>query len=86
MGDGVYIEGEEIYPGEGNINDDPMFIDSAAGDYRLQRGSPDIDTGSNRPWMTDATDLAGFPRIMMGTVDMGCYETIPPQGNLILVR
>ena len=30
------------YPGMGNINKAPLFIDSEAGDYRLQPGSPCI--------------------------------------------
>ena len=50
------------------------FRRPAADDYAVKIG-PSINTGINRPWMTDdATDLAGRPRIIDGTVDMGCYE------------
>ena len=45
-----------------------------AGDYRLLPSSPCIDKGINQDWMLDATDLAGNPRILNGTVDMGAYE------------
>ncbi len=39
----VYGEGEafdRVSPGEGNITEDPMFVDREAGDYRLEPGSP----------------------------------------------
>jgi hypothetical protein len=32
--------------GEGNIDADPMFVDTANGDYRLKTGSPCIDAGT----------------------------------------
>ena len=35
------------YPGTGNINADPLFVNPASGDYHLQSGSPAIDTGMN---------------------------------------
>ncbi len=73
--------------GEGNIDSDPLFVDSANGDYRLQSASPCIDAGHN--WsivgITD-TDLDGNPRFtddpetpdtgcgVPVVVDMGAYE------------
>ena len=33
------------YPGEGNINTDPLFLDTKSGDYRLRVFSPCINTG-----------------------------------------
>ena len=33
------------YPGEGNISAEPIFVDPANNDFRLQPGSPCIDTG-----------------------------------------
>lgn len=35
-------------PGTGEISADPMFVDAAAGNYRLAAGSPCIDTGDPR--------------------------------------
>ena len=56
---------EEGWPGEGNIYDDPLFVDSANFDFHLQANSPCIDTGNpdtpNIPW-------GGFRR------DMGAFE------------
>ncbi|MGA1875735.1 MAG: right-handed parallel beta-helix repeat-containing protein [bacterium] len=40
------IQGE--YPGQGNIDADPLFLDPENGDYHLQAGSPCQDTGCPR--------------------------------------
>ncbi len=66
--------------GQGNITNEPQFVDAAAGDYRLLPSSPCIDAGINQDWMFDATDLAGNPRMLNGRVDMGAYE-FAFQGN-----
>jgi hypothetical protein len=58
--------------GAGNIADDPAFTGS--GDHRLSAGSPCIDAGTNRAWMSGAKDLGGNTRIVSGAVDMGAYE------------
>jgi|GEM_PF-1381463 len=58
------------------IDVDPQFTNSGAGNLQLLPTSPCIDTGSNL-W-TQATfvttDLAGNPRYVDGTVDIGAYE------------
>jgi len=59
--------------GTGNITNDPQFVDAAAGDYRLARGSPCINAGNNG-YVEETTDLDGNPRFIYGTVDMGAYE------------
>ncbi|MGI6088290.1 MAG: choice-of-anchor Q domain-containing protein, partial [Kiritimatiellia bacterium] len=58
-----------------------------AGDYRLAQGSPCINTGTNLPWMAEAVDLDGRPRIdrFSGLPDMGCYEHVP-QGIIFNLR
>ncbi len=70
--------------GEGNISDDPFFVDpdGADGDpqtyedndYRLLPDSPCIDAGLNEDWMWETVDQDGDPRIWHGTVDMGAFE------------
>jgi hypothetical protein len=57
----------------GNITNQPIFIDPASGDYRLQTNSPCINAGNNA-YVAVSTDLDGRPRIVGGTVDIGAYE------------
>ncbi len=79
---------------DGNIADDPLFIDSGSGyglehlvgDYHLSRSSPCIDAGLNQAWMTSADDLDGVERIKDGLVNIGCYESFFPRGTTILIR
>ncbi len=87
--------------GVGNIAADPLFVDPAAGDYRLQVKpvvSPAIDAGTPPPspsapyeddlaWINSAVDLAGEPRYVNDAIDMGAYEMfLPPAGTLFLLR
>lgn len=62
------------YPGEGNINADPLFVNAAAGDYHLQDCSPAINSGSNAAASGLSSDLDGAARIQQGNVDMGAFE------------
>ena len=48
------------------------FVDAAHGDWN-PAGSI-VDKGVESAWMTDATDLAGNPRISGTLPDIGCYE------------
>jgi len=63
--------------GVGNITNAPLFVDYASGDLRLQPYSPCIDAGNNA-YVSGATDLAGRPRIVNHTVDIGAYEFTGP--------
>jgi hypothetical protein len=52
---------EGWYPGTGNIHVDPLFVNTAEGNYQLRRGSPCIDAGNN-----DAPELAGISTDLAG--------------------
>ncbi len=76
------------WPGDGNIDADPLFVQPGLDDVRLAEGSPCIDAGDNGALPADAYDLdgdgdtsepspvdvAGGPRVQRGIVDMGAYE------------
>ena len=72
----IYSDVRDGYSGEGNINVDPLFVDTLGGDLRLQAGSPGLDvaTWSGAP---DA-DILGIARPQGAGVDMGAYEFIAP--------
>jgi hypothetical protein len=49
----TYCNIQDGWTGLGNINDDPLFVDPEYNDYRLQWGSPCIDTGDPDPQYND---------------------------------
>ncbi len=83
-----YSDVEGGWPGTGNIDADPLFVDPAAGNFRLAPGSPCIDAGDNTAVPGGiTTDLDGNPRFIDDPdtpdtgngdppiVDMGAYES-----------
>ena len=70
----------DVYPGEGNINIDPGFVDPENWNFHLSTDSNCIDSGNNTGLETEISDLDGKPRFIDGngdfivTVDMGAYE------------
>jgi uncharacterized repeat protein (TIGR01451 family) len=76
----IDILGSVIF-GPGVITTDPLFVAPIAatsaptttGNYRLQTGSPAIDSGDNSA-VAVLTDLDRNVRIQGGAVDMGAYE------------
>jgi len=64
------------YTGDGNIDEDPLFVDADGGDYHLQyysacigAGDPEYEAGVGE------TDIDGDSRVQAGRVDMGADET-----------
>ena len=71
------------HDGVGNIDEDPMFWNEQADDYRLRSSSPAIDAGTNAG--ASGFDLDGRPKPLdadrdsMFIVDMGAFERDPAQ-------
>jgi hypothetical protein len=61
----TYSDIEDGWPGEGNIDEDPLFVDPENDDFQLLPGSPCIDAGD-----PDSPNIrwGGFRR------DMGAFE------------
>ncbi|MFN8473344.1 MAG: choice-of-anchor Q domain-containing protein [Anaerolineae bacterium] len=69
------VQRATVFPGTGNLNVDPQFVDAANGNLRLGLTSPAINAGNNSDIPSGVTtDLDGAPRIVYGVVDMGAYE------------
>jgi hypothetical protein len=60
---------------------DPLFMDYASGNLRLQPNSPCINAGNNA-YAPTGHDLDGNPRIAGGTVDIGAYEYQAPVSRI----
>lgn len=72
-------------PGEpGNTAGDPLFVDPAQGNYRIDTNSACFNTGLDEPWMPTAVDLDGNPRLWGDRADMGAYEVSYPWWGLDL--
>lgn len=70
-----------VVAGTGCISANPLFVSLT--DWSLQSSSPCIGVGSIQPWMTNAFDLAGNPRLTGALVDIGAYEFFA--GGVIVV-
>jgi hypothetical protein len=55
---------------------DPLFVDCANGNFRLQTNSPCINAGNNA-FVFATKDLDGRARTVDGTMDIGAYEFKP---------
>jgi len=88
-----YCDVQGGWPGEGNIDADPRFVDPNGADgvigtedddLHLLGDSACIDAGDNSVVDPNSTDLDGNPRILDGdndgeaVVDMGAYEAVVP--------
>jgi len=69
----AYCDIKGGWPGTGNINSDPLFVDPYSNDFHLTYPSPCKDSGDNAV-TSKLFDFEGDPRIANGTVDMGADE------------
>ena len=69
-------------PGAGNVKGEPLFTDSANGDYSLTAFSAAVDAGLELGWMGASKDLAGADRETGAAVDIGAYEFVGGAGGL----
>jgi hypothetical protein len=60
---------------DGNVSVDPLFVDRAAGNYRLAAGSPAINTGDDSVVLPGELDADFSARILGPHVDIGAYES-----------
>ena len=84
----IYVTYSDVkggWPGEGNIDADPLFVDPDSGDYHLSDCSPCIGAGIMTPDVPD-TDIDGNPRPNPpdSNPDMGAYENpkAEPPGSI----
>lgn len=64
--------------GGNNIDIDPRFVDSGAGDYHLIPNSPCNNAGDPSGSYAGQTDIDGEPRVMNGRIDIGADECSEP--------
>lgn len=82
-GDSALVASHNLYFNDGScpvwdvgcINANPMFVNPAAGDFRIQAGSPAINAGVNSGILRD---YVGVSRPQSGSFDIGAYEVEQP--------
>ena len=70
----ICVSDTNNYHHASNIQQDPLFVDEANGDFHLQVGSPCIDAGANNAAELPETDFEGDPRTLGSAPDMGADE------------
>ncbi len=79
-----YCDIQGGWPGEGNIDANPCFINLAGGDYHLSPESPCIHAGDpNYVAEPNETDIDGEPRVASSRIDIGSDEFI---GDIAIMR
>ena len=74
--DNIYstLSGSEDASSFGTLHSDPLFVDAANGNYRLQNASPAVNSGAATS-DTPGVDLDGNARVIGSAVDRGAYES-----------
>ncbi len=74
------IAGTGVYPGAGNLNADPLFVDAGAGNYRPGAGSPALGSGLGGADMGPVFPVGGLPpapfNLAARTAGVGPIEVI----------
>lgn len=78
----IYNNIEGGHPGEGNFDDDPLFVGDGSHPYALQPDSPCVERGNPQTAGLHLTlfDLAGHSRLYDPRIDVGAYEWVPVAG------
>ena len=63
-----------VYPGEGNINGNPDFVDPETNNYQIKINSEGLNKGLDLGDAALTEDFEGYPRLHSHEVDMGAYE------------
>lgn len=70
----------------GTTSADPDFVNPATGDFRLQVGSPGINTGTNTiPTGIANQDVSGNPRFVGPSIDRGAFESVVGGAGVLTV-
>jgi parallel beta-helix repeat protein/predicted outer membrane repeat protein len=79
----TYCDVQGGWPGTGNIDADPLFVDPGAGDFHITVDSPCLDAGDNNVPSLPILDFEGDPRIFPGN-GKGVYLVgSPPPGAIV---
>lgn len=71
--------------GANDIDKQPVFVNAPARDYRLNSGSPAINSGTDLSHLV-STDLDGNSRGSFGGFEIGAYEYMNPSGSVRIVQ
>lgn len=66
------VGGESLWPGEGNLNENPLFLDADRNDLRLREDSPAVDSATSE--VSPDSDFCGELRPVGAAPDMGALE------------
>jgi hypothetical protein len=78
LSNNLYFKGPNVPPEDaGAVVGDPLFVNAALGDLRLQAGSPAINKGSMVVSKVVTSDVNGLARPQNGAFDIGAFEFTP---------